>query len=146
MLTIIEFDDKGNFLRESQKEKVFNPDWEKTLPDICFRVTRQHETERAFSVPGYENYQKGLYRCICCNNALFSSDTKFNSYTGWPSFWQPIAHENITLLEDRSLGVVRIEVQCTLCDAHLGHVFSDGPEPTGLRFCINTAAMKFIKY
>jgi peptide-methionine (R)-S-oxide reductase len=90
-------------------------------------------------------HDKGVFRCICCDNALYSSDTKFESGTGWPSFWTPIAEENVTKTEDASFGMVRIAVSCTLCDAHLGHVFDDGPQPTGLRYCMNSVAMRFAK-
>jgi peptide-methionine (R)-S-oxide reductase len=90
-------------------------------------------------------HDKGVFRCICCDNALYSSDTKFESGTGWPSFWAPIAEENVTKIEDSSFGMTRIAVSCTLCDAHLGHVFDDGPQPTGLRYCMNFVSMRFAK-
>ena len=109
-----------------------------------FEITRKAATERAFSGQ-YDIHDKGLYRCICCDNALFSSDTKFDSGTGWPSFWAPIAGENVRNKVDASLGEVRTEVLCTECEAHLGHVFEDGPRPTGLRYCMNAAALKFVK-
>lgn len=141
---IKEFDDGGNLL--NLIEKIDDIEWINKLSPLSYKVTREKGTEKAFSLSGYEIYERGIYRCICCNNALFSSDTKYNSYTGWPSFWQPIAEENVLFKIDSYLGINRIEVLCSLCDAHLGHVFNDGPEPTGARFCMNTSAFKFISY
>jgi peptide-methionine (R)-S-oxide reductase len=120
--------------------------WRQQLSSDSFEVTRHAATERAFSGEYWNNHEKGLYRCICCGTALFSSDTKFESGTGWPSFWQPIAKENVREDSDFSLGMERTEVRCTLCEAHLGHVFDDGPRPTGLRYCMNSLALHFVKF
>jgi peptide-methionine (R)-S-oxide reductase len=108
-------------------------------------VTRHDDTERPFTGDSWNLEERGLFRCICCDLALFSSDAKFDSGTGWPSFWQPIAPENVVDSVDGSLMVVRTAVSCRLCDAHLGHVFDDGPPPTGMRYCMNSAAMRFVK-
>jgi peptide-methionine (R)-S-oxide reductase len=121
-------------------------EWKQQLSPDSFEVTRHAATERAFSGEYWNNQGKGLYRCICCGTALFSSDTKFESGTGWPSFWQPIAKENVRESIDMSLGVERTAVSCRLCDAHLGHVFDDGPQPTGLRYCMNSLSLRFVKF
>lgn len=120
-------------------------EWKKQLSANEYRVTRKQGTEPSFSGATWNNHEKGIYRCVCCGNDLFSSEHKYESGTGWPSFWQPIAPENVTERADHSLFTKRIEVVCRRCDAHLGHVFDDGPKPTGLRYCMNSAAMKFSK-
>lgn len=120
-------------------------EWKQLLSPEAFAVTRKAGTERAFSGQYWDLHDKGLYRCICCDTALFNSDTKFESGTGWPSFWQPIAKENVRENLDTSMGMQRTEVTCRRCEAHLGHVFDDGPKPTGLRYCMNSVALNFVK-
>ncbi|HEY4357185.1 MAG TPA: peptide-methionine (R)-S-oxide reductase MsrB [Acidobacteriaceae bacterium] len=146
-VTIVQFSDAGKPTGKVTVPRVSRSDaeWKQKLTPISFEVTRHAGTERAYTGSTWNNHDKGFYRCICCDNALFSSDTKFESGTGWPSFWQPIAKENILEITDRSLGVERTAVACRECDAHLGHVFDDGPRPTGLRYCMNSAAMRFVK-
>jgi peptide-methionine (R)-S-oxide reductase len=143
---IVKFADDGTRIGVQTVQKVVKTDaeWRHSLSSDEFDVTRKADTERALSGAYYKNHEPGLYRCICCANALFSSDTKFDSGTGWPSFWAPIAKENISAKIDLSFGMSRDEVTCVLCDAHLGHVFDDGPKPTGLRYCMNSLALRFI--
>jgi len=147
MVTIVEFTDAGE-----RKDAVSVPvirktdaEWKAALSPDSFEVARRAGTERPFSGDLLNVHDKGVFRCICCDTALFSSATKFESGTGWPSFWAPIAKENILEGADDSLGMERTAVSCRRCEAHLGHVFDDGPRPTGLRYCMNSVSMKFSK-
>jgi peptide-methionine (R)-S-oxide reductase len=142
---IVEFSNAGKRLQVATFPTVIKTEkqWRQQLSPAAFQVARQAGTERPYSGKYVDNHAAGVYRCICCATALFDARTKFESGTGWPSFWQPIASENVIEHKDISLGMVRTEVLCARCDAHLGHVFDDGPKPTGLRYCMNSVSLSF---
>ena len=144
---IAQFDASGKRTGVAPVDRVSKSDaeWKAQLTPEQFDVARHAGTERAFTGQYWNLHDKGLFRCVCCGNALFSSATKYDSGTGWPSFWQPIAKQNVKTSGDLTLGMMRTEVHCVECDAHLGHVFDDGPRPTGLRYCMNSASLKFVK-
>lgn len=146
-VTIVEFTDAGERKDTIHVPKMVKSDaeWQQQLTPNEFDITRHDDTEMAFTGRYWNNHDKGLYRCVCCGTALFSSDTKYESGTGWPSFYEPIAKENVEEINDDTFGMRRTAVACTRCDAHLGHVFPDGPKPTGERFCMNSASLKFVK-
>jgi peptide-methionine (R)-S-oxide reductase len=145
-VTVVEFDNAGRRVQALRVPKLVRTEaeWKQRLSPRSYYVARQGGTERPFSGE-YDALKpkNGVFRCICCGTALFDARTKFESGTGWPSFWQPIARENIVDISDRTLGMVRVENRCVRCDAHLGHVFDDGPQPTGLRYCMNSVALKY---
>jgi peptide-methionine (R)-S-oxide reductase len=144
-VTIVKFTDEGVSLGSESVPKVVKTDgeWYRQLGKNSFDIARQADTEMPYSGASLREHRPGVFRCICCDTALFHSETKFDSGTGWPSFWKPIAKENVVEISDTSLGMERTEVRCARCDGHLGHVFNDGPAPTGLRYCMNSSSMRF---
>lgn len=146
-VTIVQFNDHGQRQGPAQVKRVARSEseWRRVLTNDQFFVTRRQSTDTPFTGTYYRLEEAGLFRCVCCGNALFSSETKFDSGTGWPSFWAPIAAENLYTRTDTSLVMQRVEVLCRLCDAHLGHVFNDGPPPTNLRYCMNESSLRFIR-
>jgi peptide-methionine (R)-S-oxide reductase len=146
-VTVVQFSADGKATGKVSVPKLVKSDaeWKSQLSPLSYDVARHEGTERPYTHNMLDIHDRGVFRCICCDNALFSSKTKFESGTGWPSFWEPIAKENVVEKTDRTLGMSRTEVSCKECDAHLGHVFDDGPAPTGLRYCMNAASMKFVK-
>ena len=138
---------KGVYIGNVADDKVIKTDaeWRQQLGSEEYQVTRKKGTEPAFTGRYWDCHDEGIYRCVCCGNPLFGSDTKFESGSGWPSFWTPLSEESVATEADRTYGMTRTEVLCGKCDAHLGHVFPDGPKPTGLRYCMNSAALRLEK-
>jgi peptide-methionine (R)-S-oxide reductase len=146
-VSIVRFSADGKKIGTVTVPRVIKTDdeWKRQLSEASYWVTRHADTERPYTGATWNEHGHGIFRCIGCDLALFSSETKFDSGTGWPSFWQPIAEENVVKTVDGSLMEVRTAVSCRLCDSHLGHVFDDGPPPTGMRYCMNSASMRFVK-
>ncbi len=144
---IVQFSDDGKRLGAVKVPKVVKPEgeWQKQLSPLAFEVTRHADTERSFSGAYWNLHEKGIFRCVCCDTALFTSANKFDSGTGWPSFWQPIARENVVGPKKVSRTGDQTEATCRRCDAHLGDIFDDGPPPTGLRYCIDSVSLRFVK-
>jgi peptide-methionine (R)-S-oxide reductase len=146
-VVIVEFSDAGARRGSVRVPKVVKPEkeWRQLLTPLAFSVTRRADTERAFTGAYWNLHETGLFRCVCCGTALFSSAHKFDSGTGWPSFWRPVARENVVGPRATNAGADATEVTCARCDAHLGDIFDDGPRPTGLRYCIDSVALRFVK-
>ena len=148
IVTVVKFSSSGENLGKETVPHIVKSgaEWKRQLSPISYEVARQAGTERPYTGDSWDLHTAGLFRCVCCDTALFSSVTKFDSGTGWPSFWQVLAKENIAEIKDTTFGMTRTAVSCRRCDAHIGHVFDDGPQPTGLRYCMNSAAMLFAKF